>query len=117
MEKGKTYKSTDEVFSFELLSSLQHENSNIIPVITFNNCWTKIRFGFIDRTKGFIILLFSAFIEGVFPLKNIQLNQLWPALLLLILLLKIRTHQKRRKNVVINDHNNIMMLTYSVDSG
>ena len=44
MEKGKTYKSTDEVFSFELLSSLQHENSSIIPVITFNNCWAKIRF-------------------------------------------------------------------------
>ena len=40
MEKA----STDEVFSFELLSSLQHENSNIIPVITFNTCWTKIRF-------------------------------------------------------------------------
>ena len=44
MEKGKTDKSTDEVFAFELLSSLQQENSNIIPVITFNNCWTKIRF-------------------------------------------------------------------------
>ena len=40
MEKA----STDEVFSFELLSSLQHENSNIIPVITFNTCRTKIRF-------------------------------------------------------------------------
>ena len=112
MEKA----STDEVFSFELLSSLQHENSSIIPVITFNNCWAKIRFWFIDRTKGCIISLFGAFIAGVPVLKNIHLNQLW-ALLLLILLLKIRTHQTCRKNVVIDGHNNIMMLTYSVDSG